>query len=283
MLSVPSDILSKGTWTSLQDLEDPALKELAKKLPDTIIASWAGTTAKKYMGAFRRWKDWARQYGMETIPAKDFEFALYLQHLADCSRYRAAVEEACNAIAWVHTMAGLSAPTASPFVCATKDGLQRSLAKPVVKKAPVTVDMLAAIVRDARTSGKLADLRLATACLLAFAGFLHFSELASLRPCDIVVNREMLTIHIACSKTDQYRKGHEVVISRTDSLTCPVAMLEAYMERTGMQWLEQGLLFRVIQHSKSGESLRKSGGISYSCLKEQFKKKLEQLGYNPKE
>ena len=44
------------------------------------------------------------------------------------------------------------------------------------------METLEAIVQDAEGSGTLADLRLATACLLAFLGFLQFSELINLRP-----------------------------------------------------------------------------------------------------
>ena len=73
----------------------------------------------------------------------------------------------------------------------------RSLAKPVAKKSPVTVDILAAIVQDAHHSGALADLRLATACLLAFAGFLRFNELLTLRPCDILIQKGHMSMHIA--------------------------------------------------------------------------------------
>ena len=36
-----------------------------------------------------------------------------------------------------------------------------------------------------------------------------------MRPCDIVVQQDLATIHIARSKTDQLRKGDEVVIART--------------------------------------------------------------------
>ena len=55
---------------------------------------------------------------------------------------------------------------------ATVEGLQRQLARPVKKKEPVTVEMLEAMVNDAESSGTLSDLRLVTACLLAFSGFL---------------------------------------------------------------------------------------------------------------
>jgi len=40
--------------------------------------------------------------------------------------------------------------------------------------------MLEAVVQDARSSGHLSDLRLATACLMGFAGFLRSDELINL-------------------------------------------------------------------------------------------------------
>ena len=79
--------------------------------------------------------------------------------------------------------------------------------------------MLERIVDDAEKSGALSDLRLATACLLGFAGFLRFDELTRLRPCEIKFSEEMLAIKILGSKTHQLRQGDEVVISRTGSRT----------------------------------------------------------------
>ena len=77
-------------------------------------------------------------------------------------------------------------PPSHPFVKATLEGLQCSLAKPVTKKEPITLDMLEAMVKDAEKSGSLSDLRLATACSLGFAVFLCFDELIHLRSCDFV-------------------------------------------------------------------------------------------------
>ena len=77
---------------------------------------------------------------------------------------------------------------------------------------------------------------LATACLLAFSGFLQFSELINLRPYDFKISKEMMTIKIWHSKTDQWRQGDKVLVART-AKTCPVAMLECYMRVTGMACL----------------------------------------------
>jgi len=51
----------------------------------------------------------------------------------------------------------------------------------------MTIEILKAIVRDAEKSGRLTDLRLATACLFGFSGFLRFDELINLRSCDVVI------------------------------------------------------------------------------------------------
>ena len=119
--------------------------------------------------------------------------------------------------------------------------------------------MLEAIVTNAQQSGFLSDLRLATACLLAFASFLRFNELVNLKPTNIQIQGDTMRIHIEHSKTDQLQQGDEVLVSRTMSKTCPVAMLESYMERTGMAWSDCRFLFRPIQKTKRGEVLRESG------------------------
>ena len=276
-------VLSQGSWLLFNEVEDPELKALASKLPNTILHSRADSTTKKYLGAFRHWKVWATSHNLVPVPAKPHEVALYLQHLAEDTKSKSAAEEACHALAWVHSTAGLASPSLHPFAKATLEGLQRSLAKPVVKKEPITLEMLEAMVDDANKSCSLSDLRLVTACLLSFAGFLRFNEMTNLRPCDFALSQEMLKIRIVCSKTDQLRQDNEVLVARTNSSTCPVAMLERYMRRTSMSPDDQRPLFRPIQCTRKGESLRDTGRISYSCFRDLFRKKLVNLGFSPGE
>ena len=54
----------------LNELKDPELKELASKHPSTILYSRAGSTTKKYLGAFRRRKAWATSHDLVPVPAK---------------------------------------------------------------------------------------------------------------------------------------------------------------------------------------------------------------------
>ena len=231
----------------LETFDDPELKALAGKLPLTILHSRADSTVQKYLRAYRRWKAWALAHKLNPVPAKPHEFVLYLQHIGETTSSKSAVEEACNTLAWIHTTAGLTPIIAHPFVRATLEGLQRTLAKPVVKKEPMTVEMLEAIVQDSDTSGRLTDMRLATACLLGFSGFLRFDEFIHLRPCDIAIERDVMTLKITRNKTDQLRLGDSVVVSRTGTRTCPVAMLERYLSRTDTAPGDKKFLFRPIQ------------------------------------
>ena len=154
----------------LNELEDPELKCWPVSFP--VQSSTVVLTAPPG----NIWV-WATSHSLTSVPAKPHEVALYLQHLAEESGSKSAVEEACHALAWVHSTAGLASPSSHPFVKATLEGFQRSLAKPVVKKEPITLEMLKAMVDDANKSGSLSDLRLVTACLLGFAGFLRFDEM----------------------------------------------------------------------------------------------------------
>ena len=107
----------------LDNLEDPDLKELAGRLPQTILQSRAYDSVMKYLGAFRRWKTWASGHNLLLIPAKPHEFALYLQFIGNTKGSKLAVEEACNAVSRVHSTAGLLPVLSDCYVRATLDGL----------------------------------------------------------------------------------------------------------------------------------------------------------------
>ena len=217
---------------------------------------------------------------LKPVPANPHDFVLYLQHLGENSQSKSAAEEVCNAISWVHANSGLVSPASHPLVKAALSGVQRILAKPVVNKEPMTVDMIKAVVLDAERTGSLSDMRLATACVLGYAGFLRFSELVELKPANFAINKSMMTIRITHSKTDQLRQGDEVVIARADSRMCPVSMLERYLLTVGMTLGDEQPLFRAIQKTKNGEKLWESGGHkSYSCLRSLYVKKMSDLRF----
>ena len=277
-------MLAKGAWEVVAELRNPELKELVASLEATVLASRAPSTVSKYVNAFGRWKQWAQQYhSMVVLPVNEEEFALYLQHLGDTTASRSAVEEAVNGVSWVKQLAGFPAVTGSSFVGIVLDGLQRRLAKPKVKKEPVSTDMLLALVESLGDNPSLSDVRLVEACLLSFASFLRYDELAKLRCCDITFGSTYMEVHIVSSNTDQYRQGDSVVVVRSGSPTCPVAMLERYFSMATLTKESKLRLFRGIISTKNGERLRSQGGLSYTCLRELFLQRLTSLGFDAKQ
>jgi len=68
-------------------------------------------------------------------PARSQDFVLYLQYIGEKKTSKSAAEEVCNALAWAHSISGLTLPSTHPLVKTTLEGLQHLLAKPVVKSS----------------------------------------------------------------------------------------------------------------------------------------------------
>ena len=99
--------MCSGVWEALKEFQDPELQRLVASLQTTVLASRAPATTSKYVYAFLRWKTWAESHDeIVGFPVRDIDFALYLQHVGDTTGSKSAVEEAVNAVSWVHHLAG---------------------------------------------------------------------------------------------------------------------------------------------------------------------------------
>lgn len=282
---LPSDLFSKSAaWRELDNFEDPELKELATLLPTVVFSSRAPSTVKKYSGAFLRWKDWLTQkFEVECCPARPIQVSLYLTYLITKSSTSSPVEEAVNAISWAHQIACEDDPTQSAMVKQVVAGAKRILAHRSTKKEPITPEILSQLVdRFAGEEADLDDVRVITWCLIGFAGFLRFSELAALKESDILIFPQHMEIFIESSKTDQYRDGAWVVVARTSTKICPVTMSERYFSLGGISGSPDLHLFRGITRSKKCVKLRRKGGLSYTRMRELLLEKLVKIGLDPK-
>ena len=102
-------------------------------------------------------------------------------------------------VAW-----GSRAPAIGWVTLSSLEGLRRTLAKPKVRKEPVTADMLKAMVEAAGPAPAMTEVRLLAVCLVAFSGFMRCNEVIRLKCVDIAFNTENMVISIVSSKTDQY-------------------------------------------------------------------------------
>ena len=88
------------------------------------------------------------------------------------------LESAVHSIAWFHQLGGEPSPSDRPLVKSTLAGAQRLLAHQTTKE-PITVSQLEQLVASkADSMASLYSIRSVVICLLAFAAFLRFDELA---------------------------------------------------------------------------------------------------------
>ena len=270
----------------MQDLgkiQEPKLQDLAASIPNTLRLSRAESTVQKYTRSVEWWKKWAGQYPeIPQFPAQPAHIALYLQHLLDTTEAKTAVDDAVNALAWAHDLGGLQSPTSHPTVKTMRESAHRMKGRPTVKKEPVAPQLLRRMVNlMAQQSASLLDIRTVSVCLLAFSGFFRFNELAQIRCSDLQFSSTDVRVRVQHSKTDQYRDGNEVLIARTGSSTCPVAMLERYMAMANLTTAVDNWLFRPLTATKYGHRLKKVGKMTYSRVREVVREALRRLGEEP--
>ena len=136
---------------------------------------------------------------------------------------------------------------------------------------PISKDVLMACCEKYATCNELPIRRDISIALLLFAGFFRFSELAGLTIKDIAISDSHLTIQVTRSKTDQYRKGDEVVIAWSDKVTCPVVNLEKYMSLANIDASKASsdYLFKPLVKVRSGFKLiEKVKPLSYTRARE---------------
>ena len=104
---------------------------------------------------------------------------MYLINLSESANSVSKIDEAFYALSWAHKLAGVPDPCKNYLVVSVHEGVHRKIGHVIVKKDPITPDILQKIVLlYGNEDCNLKDLRVACMCLLGYAGFLRFSELA---------------------------------------------------------------------------------------------------------
>ncbi|KAJ8313639.1 LOW QUALITY PROTEIN: hypothetical protein KUTeg_008200 [Tegillarca granosa] len=98
-------------------------------------------------------------------------------------------------------------------------------------------------------SDNLLNVRHLTTILIGYSGFFKFDKLSSITYNDVEVKDSYLFLNIRKSKTDQYRQGNQIRISKDITSACPYAMFNIFFGSPG----SNHFLFRQIF---------RSGGVS---------------------
>ena len=240
----------------------------------------------RYDKAFTYWNSWCTQHKIETFSANAEDISKYLIHLYLINAPYSRMESAFYAIKWKYDCNPnvLVNPCDRRFLHIVLQGLKKLLHKPIVKKEPITPDILKAIADKYGTSVNLKDSRLCAMLLIAYAGFLRYDELINIRRCDLDIFVSHVSIFISKSKTDIYRDGAWVLIGATNSKTCPVTALRRYLEAAGLNDdTDENFIFRPLNYLKSSDSyIMRDGKLGYTRCLEILREALTVVGLDPK-
>ena len=152
------------------------------------------------------------------------------------------------------------------------EAAKRLLSVPVKKKEPVIPEiMLSLFQRFGGSDATLSDLRLLTLFALGYAGFLRFSELATLRRLDFVFDTSYMRVFIERSKTDIYRNGAWVLVAETATPTCPVALCKRFFALAHIRPCSQEYIFDHFLFCLA--KTRTNCGVPLLCLIQERRKK----------
>ncbi len=202
-------------------------------------AARADNTRRAYRAAVARFTQWCGTHGKTALPAAPETVAAFLAAEAATGLAVNTLRLRHAALRYLHLLAGLASPTASPLVSATFAGIRRAHRRPLAKKTALVIEPLRRAL--AAIPDSLPGLRDRALLLVGFAAALRPSELAALEISGLTRHEDGIELFLPWRKNDQDARGTKIwlPVGRTD--LCPVTALEAWLAAAE---IAEGPLFR---------------------------------------
>lgn len=222
----------------------------------------ASSTHKTYASGIKKFKEFCVKVNLTpTLPVPQQTLCLFIAYLASTGLAYSTITTYLSALR--HFQVSMDIPDIQqsnlPKFLLVKRGIRKEKARSHIQKPrlPITPQILLQI--KALWSSKVTDnnrVMLLAACCLCFFGFFRLGEITSpserafdpgtnLTLFDLMVDNHAhpnyLIVTLKQSKTDQFRKGMQVVVGRTDNELCPLAAVLHYVAIRGPS---QGPLFK---------------------------------------
>lgn len=216
------------------------LIELEQEASEIASRARSANTVRAYQSDWSHFSSWCDANSLQALPALPRTIALYMTAHKD-QYSMATLSRRLSSIAAAHRMADHPFDTRCRAIALVMDGLRRTKTIRQRQVTALTTPLLKRALDN--TSEALADQRDRALILIGMAGALRRSELVALDVSDLTFSPEGVRLVIKRSKGDQFGEGQVVAIERTGKDLCPVANLEAYLERAD---ISEGRVFRAI-------------------------------------
>lgn len=226
------------------------LSEIAARAAELAESARAANTRRAYRSDWAHFETWCTAQGRTALPAAPLTVGLYLA-AHETMLSVATLARRLSSIAVAHRRAGAPMDTRHPAIADVMAGLRRQHGTAQRHAEALTTTRLRQVL--APLGDSLGDRRDAALLLVGMAAALRRSELVALDVADVAVLPEGLRVTLRRSKTDQDGAGTVLAISRTSTVTCPVAAYEAWLAVSG---ITDGAVFRAVnRHGRVGGRL----------------------------
>ena len=268
-----------------RSFDNVELKSLARKVPEVLKSSVSENTYKSYTFGFKKWLKWSKKFKFKPFPVNKKHLMLFITELTDKKVSVSIMNNILYSISWVHTIADLEDPCKSNLIVKMRQGAKRILAKPIVKKNPITPEILKTMVSYFGQDKKnLMNWRFICMCLLGYyvcvVFFFRFSEIANIKRSDTKIYKDRLEIYVSQSKTDKFKEGARTIISAmcNNSSVCLKLIFMHYLALAKISDSSEEFILRAISKSGSEYKLHKTKKNSYGRSREILLQNLEKIG-----
>lgn len=203
--------------------------------------SYARNTRQAYTSDWRLFSTWCGEHQRRELPATAETILGYIGTLATQVSV-ATLDRRLRGIAFAHRQARQPDPTADPEVRTVLRGLRRRQGTAPAGKAPITLELLRALVAGCGESYRGVQER--AILLLGFAGAFRRSELVALQVDDLSFVPDGLVVRVRRSKTDQEGAGtYKGIPYGQHPETCPVQAVQTWLK---LARFRSGRLFRAV-------------------------------------
>ena len=225
------------------------IQHLMQQLPAIYKNCSANNTIKKHQQYFNAWRKWATELNVSFLPGNALHIGLYILHKMQAEHSLPTITATFFAIKFYHTSLLNTDPCQHSLVKNMFEAAKRLSNHKTKKKQALRPNELKQIYDHlSPNQSSLENLHLLNICIIAFTGFMRFSEVTSIKGY-IIFTETYMKIFIEKSKTDIYREGTWGYISRSHNM-CPVKHLGDYLRLVNITISSSQYIFRAISKGK---------------------------------
>ena len=251
----------------------------------SIWESRKPATIVKYCSTLRKFFEFCKIKNINiVVPFDSLTIAQYLEHIKLTTSAISAVSNALVSIKWLHGfMPGLNAsndPANDRFLSKIVESCSRNMTKMKQRKEPLSPEMIKAFIESVPENASLTQLRDCLIPVLSFSLLLRHDEASHLNCNHFFREVQGLKILIPSSKTDSFRQGKFVFLSKKNRSVFD--LISKYLQKSNLDFGQNHFFFGPIEFNKSNRRYEVSNRrLSYDVYNKIFKNAVSKLGLNP--